>query len=144
MRISLYLRMTRLMCLGVFVIVLWGCAAHPPLVGNPAFDGVYEGNPVADPENRAHRCPLSSRQVVSVRNGEATLATSNDAKMGVVQGDGKLVMTGARLMKIQGFHGHVDGIFTHNALDAVVLFPAWSALGGGGPCKFAWHFTKTK
>jgi hypothetical protein len=81
-------------------------------------------------------CTFSSHQVVSVRNGEVTLATSNDAKMGVVQADGKLVMTGAPLMKIQGFHGHVDGTFTHNALDAVVFFPAWTALGGGGPCKF--------
>jgi hypothetical protein len=144
MRISLYLRMTHLMGLGVFVIAWWGCAARPSLVGNPAFDGVYEGNPLADAQNRAYRCPLSGHQVVNVRNGEVTLATSNDTKMGVVQADGKLVMTGAPLMKIQGFHAHVDGTFTHNALDAVVFFPAWTALGGGGPCKFSWHFTKTR
>ena len=75
------------MCLGVFVIAWWGCAARTSLVGNPAFDGVYEGNPIADPENRAHRCPLSSHEVVSVKNGEVMLTTSNDPKIGVVRAD---------------------------------------------------------
>jgi hypothetical protein len=142
--IDRYLRITHLMCLGFFMIASWGCAAHTALVGNPAFDGVYEGNPLADPENTAHRCPFPSHQVVSVRNGEATLQTSHNTKMGTVQADGKLVMIGAHLIKILGFYGHVDGTFTHNALDAVVFFPAWTTLGGGGPCKFIWHFTKTR
>ena len=102
MRHSLCLRIGHLMCLGFFVIALWDCAAPMSLVGNPAFDGIYEGNPIADPENRGHRCPLSSHEVVSVRNGEATLATSNNTKIGVVQADGKLVMTGAHLIKILG------------------------------------------
>jgi hypothetical protein len=144
MHISLYLSMAPLACLGVFVTVLWGCAARPSLVGNPAFDGVYEGNPIADPGNTRHRCPLSPHQVVSLWDGEATLVTSNDTKMGIVQEDGKLVMPGVHLIKIEGFYGHVEGTFTHNALDAVVFYPAWTAFGGGGPCKFAWHFTKTK
>jgi hypothetical protein len=144
MRHSLCLRIGHLMCLGSFLIVLWGCATHTSLTGNPAFDGVYEGNPLADPENRAHRCPLSSHEVVSVRNGEAILETSNNTKIGVVTEDGKLVMTGTHLIQILGAYGHVDGTFTHNALDAVVLYPPWTTIGGGGPCKFTWHFPKTR
>ena len=144
MRHSLCLSIGQLLCLGCFGIAWWGCAAPTSLVGNPAFDGVYEGHPIADPANRAHRCPLSSHEVVSVRHGEATLTTSNETKMGVVQADGKLVMTDAHGIKILGWYGHVEGTFTHHALDAVVFYPAWTSMGGGGPCKFTWHFTKTR
>ena len=38
----------------------------------------------------------------------------------------------------------VDGTLTHNALDVVVFYPAWTSIGGGGPCKVTWHFTKTR
>ena len=59
MRHSLCLSIGPLMCLGCFVIVWWGCAAPIALVGNPAFDGVYEGNSIADPVNRQTDQPTS-------------------------------------------------------------------------------------
>ena len=43
MRHSLRLSIGPLMCFGCVVIAWWGCAASTSLVGNPAFDGVYEG-----------------------------------------------------------------------------------------------------